>query len=144
MAGCYSASDFLIPQPPHPARLLPKKAFVQDNEESINSGGHGRGGGEHWSLRLSVDSKGGAFRDLPRLNCSTQAQRERWGQALPLPLTDNKLSLPGEGSLVPASFTRLWVRVSIHHCIYLSSLSSSSPSHSLTRALFTQHTRTEY
>ena len=54
---------------------------------------------------LSVDSKGGAFRDLPRLNCSTQAQRERWGQALPLPLTDNKLSLPGEGSLVPASFT---------------------------------------
>lgn len=53
MAGCYSASDFLIPQPPHPARLLPKKAFVQDNEESINSGGHGRGGGEHWSLRLA-------------------------------------------------------------------------------------------
>lgn len=99
VAGCYSASDFLIPQPPHPPRLLPKKAFVQDNEESINSGGQGRGGGEHRSLRLSVDSKGGAFTDLPRLNCSTQAQREPWGQALPLPLTDNKLSLPGGGCL---------------------------------------------
>ena len=73
---------------------------MQDNEESINSGGQGRGGGEHWSLRLSVDSKGGgAFTDLPRLNCPTQAQRERWGQALPLPLTNNKLSLPGGGCL---------------------------------------------
>lgn len=47
VAGYYSASDFFIPQPPHPPRLLPNKAFVQDNEESINSGGQGCGGGEY-------------------------------------------------------------------------------------------------
>ena len=79
MAGCYSASDFLIPQPPHPPRLLPKEAFVQDNEESINSGGQGRGGGEHWSLRLSVDSKGGGPSRTCRVSTVPHRPRENGG-----------------------------------------------------------------
>lgn len=49
VAGCYSASDFLVPQSPPPPHLLPKKAFVQDNEESINSRGQGCRGRGHFS-----------------------------------------------------------------------------------------------
>jgi hypothetical protein len=36
---------------------LPKRAFVQDNEESINSRGQGCGGGEHWSLQCSLPAQ---------------------------------------------------------------------------------------
>ena len=107
MAGCYSASDFLIPQPPHPPRLRPKEAFVQDNEESINSGGQGRGGGEHWSLRLSVDSKGGGGLHGPAASQLSHTGPERTvGPSLTAAFDKQQAEPPRRRvSLVPASFT---------------------------------------